>query len=102
MSKAARDLLKLTLEAVSICAPTQTRIFNKLAKVRAYSDDPALRRLVDAVTESYRGASHVPTMPLREMQRCRESVAALEAYCRGRLDETGCVTDQQDSNEQAR
>jgi len=86
MSKTARDLLKLALEAVSICAPTHTRIFNKLAKVRAYSDDPELRRLVDAVTESYRGASHVPTMPLREMRRCRTSVAELEAYCRGQLD----------------
>lgn len=86
MSQAARDLFKLALEAVSICAPTQTRIFNKLAKVRACSDDPELRRLVDAVTESYRGASHVPAMPLREMRRCRTSVAELEAYCREQLD----------------
>ncbi len=88
MTKADRDLFKLALEAVSICAPTHTRIFNKLAKVRAHSDDPELRRLVDAVVDSYRGASHVPTLPLREMHRCKASVAVLESYCRNRLD--GC------------
>lgn len=86
-NKAQRDLYKLTLEAISICKPTSTLIFNKLAKARAYSDDAELRRLIDALDASYQGASHVPTMPIKDMNRCQASAEALSEYCRLRLDE---------------
>lgn len=86
--KAQRDLYKLTLEAISICKPTSTVIFNKLAKAHAYSDDAELRRLIDALEASYRGASHVPTMPIKDMSRCRASAGALAEYCQRRLEET--------------
>lgn len=88
MTKTQRDLYKLALEAISICKPTHTVIFNKLAEARTHTDDAELRRLIEALEASYRGASHVPTLPLKDMNRCRASAGALAEYCRRRLEET--------------
>ncbi|MBS0477183.1 MAG: hypothetical protein JSR28_18810 [Proteobacteria bacterium] len=87
MNKVQRDLYRLTLEAISICKPTSTVIFNKLIKARTHTDDAELRRLIETLEASYRGASHVPTMPIKDMSRCRASAGALAGYCRRRLDE---------------
>ncbi|MCL4759750.1 MAG: hypothetical protein KJZ96_15555 [Rhodocyclaceae bacterium] len=89
MKAKERDLYKLAIEAVGMCAPTSTRIRNMLNKVLSCSEDIRLRTLAETLLQQHGLATHSPAIPIKEMSRCRETATEMVAHCRKQLDQIG-------------